>query len=268
MYNSATGYSNTSSANIYAKMDASYGSLFNSSQISSMQDADIAKIWNDNASISIDDALYRGVNYFVMQSNTNAPQCQPGLSEYFLKLIQKNKHSNSTLTSLKNAYYAIVKPRFLMNTLSNTYWQNVKLLTNDDKGTNNTILFVINTFATTANTNTLSKDLSENNVANIISSSSNTTPFTMDSIWCYQSISIAFELYRFISQFHQKNTEKSVSKVSTTFNSVMGGYDLYLQKVNQDAPTSSLLFLLQNPPNDKKCPIISTLQKYIDDIQF
>jgi hypothetical protein len=195
-----------------------------------------------------------------MQSKSNAPQCQPGLSSYFLNLIQKNKYSGSTLTSLKNAYYAIIKPRFLMNALSNVYWQNAQSLTNSDKGTNNTILYVINTFASTVNTNTLSTDLSENNVANIISSSSVKTPFTKDSIWCYQTISIAFELYRFVSKF-QKN-----SAVTTTLDSIMGGYDQYLQKVNQVAPTSALLFLLENPVNDKNCPLVSTLQKYINDI--
>lgn len=265
MYNSVTGYSNTSSTNIYAKMDVSYGSLFNTSQISSLKDEEIAKLWNANQSIEIDDALYNGVNYFVMQSKSNVPQCKPGLSSYFLNLIQKNKHSGSTLTSLKNAYYAIIKPRFLMNSLSNIYWQNVQSLTNSDKGTNNTILYVINTFASTANTNTLSTDLSENDVANIISSSSVKTPFTTDSIWCYQSISIAFELYRFVSKF-QKSGANTKPPVSTTLDSIMGGYNLYLQKVNQVAPTSPLLFLLENPVNDTNCPLMVTLQKYINDI--
>lgn len=250
-------------------MDVSYGSLFDTSQISSLKDEEIAKLWNANQSITIDDAIYSGVNYFVMQSKSNAPQCQPGLSSYFLNLIQKNKYSGSTLTSLKNAYYTIIKPRFLMNALSNIYWQNVQSLTNSDKGTNNTILYVINTFASTANTNTLSTDLSENNVANIISSSSVKTPFTMDSIWCYQSISIAFELYRFVSKFQQngENTSgKGKPPISTTLNSIMGGYNMYLQKVNQVAPTSPLLFLLENPVNDKNCPLMATLQKYINDI--
>jgi hypothetical protein len=264
MYNDSTGYSNTSSTNTYAKMDASYASLFDTSQISSLKDDDIAKLWNANASIALDDVLYSGVNYFVMQSESTTPQCKPGLSDYFLKLIQTNKYSGSILTSLKNAYYAIIKPRFLMKTLSDIYWENVQSLTNSDKGTNNTILFVINTFASTVNTNTISKDLSENNVANIISSSSNPTPFTVDSIWCYQSISIAFELYRFITHFKQKGSGSGKSAVTTTLDSVMGGYNQYLKKVNQVAPTSPLLFLLQNPPNDTKCPIISTLRKTLD----
>ena len=271
MYNSATGYSNTSNVKIYEKMDASYGSLFETYRIGSLSDEEIAKLWNANESISIDDALYRGVNDFVMQHNKNTSQCQTGLSDYFLSLIQKNKHSSRILASLKHAYYIIVKPRFLMKTLSNTYWQNAKSLTNEDKGTNNTILFVINTFASTANTNTLSTDLSENNVADIISSSSNVTPFTTDSIWCYQSISIAFELYRYILQFQRNGAEisgKGKPAISTTFSSIMGGYNQYLEKVTQVAPKSPLLFLLQNPPNDKKCPIKSTLQKYIGDLQF
>jgi hypothetical protein len=271
MYNDATGYSNTSSTNTYAKIDISYGYLFDTAKVSSLTDRDIAKLWNENESIVIDDAIYNGVNYFVVQSGSNSPKCQPGLSSYFLALVQQNKHSSSNLTAIKNAYYAIIKPRFLVNTLSNIYWKNVQALTNNDKGTYNSILFVINTFGSTATTNTLSTDLSANNVQNIISSSSNSTPFTVDSIWCYQSISIAFELYRYISYFKQNGANTTGSgkpAITSTVNSFLGGYKTYLGKINQVAPKSPLLFLLQNPPNDTNCAVISTLQKYMNDIRF
>jgi hypothetical protein len=41
------------------------------------------------------------------------------LGNYFLQGIIANKFSPGELVKLKHAYYAIVKPRFLANTISN-----------------------------------------------------------------------------------------------------------------------------------------------------
>jgi len=269
MYNDATGYSNTSNSNIYLKMDGIYGSFFDSSQLGSMTNENIDQYWNSNKSITIDDALYNGFDYFVMKSGSNNRKCDMGLSSYFLELIKINKSNSATLLSLKNAYYSITKPRFLANTLSNLYWKNAQTLTNSDKGTYNSVLFVLNTIASIAGENTLDKDLSANNVAKIISSSDNATPFTMDSIGGYQSLSVAFELYRFVAYFQKNGGITSGDKspaVKTTFDRFISGYPQYLKKVSQIAPESPLVFLLRNMPNDKGCPVISKLTPYANTI--
>lgn len=266
MYNTASGYSTTSNTNIYKMMDASYSSFFDSSGIANMTDQNIAKMWNSNASIQIDDALYLGSKFFAIQSTKGNRKCEQGLSSYFLQQIQKNKANTSTLLSLKNAYYGIIKPRFLANTVSNVYWQNAQSLTNSDKGTFNSVIFVLNTISNLASTNTLSTDLSENDVAQVVSSN---TPFTMDSLWLYQIMSVSFELYRFCANFKSNGVSTSGSgspAITTTASTFISGYQKYLEKVNQSAPKSPLVFLLQNLPSDTECSVISKLSSYTNNI--
>jgi hypothetical protein len=263
MYNSATGYSSTSNTNIYKMMDASYGILFDTSQIGNMTEENIAKLWNANKSIQIDDALFNASNYFIIQSSLSNRKCVSsdkngvGLSTYFLNQIQNNKGSSSILLSLKNAYYAIVKPRFLVNTLSNVYWQNVKSLTNSDKGTYNSIIFVLNTCAELATTNTLSRDLSENDVAKIISKD---TPFTIDSLWLYQLTSIAFEIGRFSANFQVSGNGNPA--ITTTIGKFKSGYPKYLQKINQVESISPLVFMSENIPNVDECSAINIIASH------
>ena len=247
-------------------MDASYSSLFDSSGIANMTDKNIEKMWNSNASILIDDAIYSGSNFFVIQSTKGNRKCEQGLSSYFIQQIQKNKANTNVLLSLKNAYYGIIKPRFLANTVSNVYWQNAQSLTNSDKGTFNSIIFVLNTIGNLASTNTLSADLSENDVAQVVSSD---TPFTMDSLWLYQIMSVSFELYRFCAYFQKngKSTSGSGSPAITTTASIfISGYQKYLEKVNQTAPKSPLLFLLKNLPSDSDCSVVSKLSSHANNI--
>jgi len=266
MYNSASGYSSTSNENIFKMMDASYGNLFNSSNIANVDDKNIEKMWNANESIIIDDAIYSGVNFFAIQSSQNNRNCGKGLSYYFLQQIQKNKANPSILLSLKTAYYSIVKPRFLANTVSNVYWQNAQSLTNSDKGTFNSVIFVLNTIGNLASTSTLSADLSANDVAKVVSSD---TPFTMDSLWVYQIMSVTFELYRFCAYFQSNGTPTSGSgspAITTTAGKFVSGYQKYLEKVNQIAPQSPLLFLLQNLPNASDCSAVNILSSYVNNI--
>jgi hypothetical protein len=233
-----------------------------------MTDANVAQLWNSNKSVSIDNALFNASKFFVIQTGLETRQCNSGLTAYFLQLVQKNKSNSGILLSLKNAYYAIVKHRFLMNTLSNIYWKNVQALTNSDKGTFNSVVFVLNTCASLANTNTLETDLSENNVANIISAE---TPFTMDSIWLYQMVSVTYELVRFLSNFQEngENTSGSGSPaITTTSDHFISGYQQYLQKINQIAPKSPLLFMLKNLPSSTDCSSVNVLGQYINTIQF
>lgn len=273
MYNESTGYSSTSNTNIFKMMDVSYGKLFDSSQISKLKDDNIAKLWNANKSIQIDDSLYNLCNYFIIQSTLSNRKCVSeknkdviGLSSYFLKQVQQNKGNSSILLSLKNAYYSIIKPRFLSNTLSNVYWQNAKVITNNDKGTFNSTVFVLNTFAGLANKNTLSADLSANETAQIISTD---TPFTMDSLWVYQLASIAFELYRYMVYFESNGSVTSGDgspAITTTKDKLISGYPVYLQKSNQVEITSPLVFILKNPPSDVDCILANNISAHINNI--
>lgn len=268
MYNTSTGYSSTSNANTYKIMDASYGEMFDTTQIGNMTDENIASMWNANKSVAIDDAIYNWSNYYVINSGSNTRQCEFGLSAYFLQQIQKNKKRESILTSLKHAYYAVIKPRYLANSLSNIYWNNPESFTNSDKGTFNSVIFVLNTFSSLANTNTLATDLSENEVANIISKD---TPFTVDALRLYQIMSIMFELQRFCAYFKVKGSLTSSSgnpAITTDLEKIRSGYKLYLQKVNQIAPSSPILFLIQNLPVDDKCPSVLKLSAYINNVSF
>ena len=268
MYNTATGYSSTSNTNIYKMMDASYSKLFDSSQISEMPDESIEKLWNSVTGNVIDDAIYNGTSFFAIQSEMTNRQCtQSGLSDYFVSQIQKNKTRASILLSLKNAYYAIIKPRFLMNTPSNIYWENAKSITNSDKGTFNSIIFVLNTGGSLATTNTLETDLSENNVAKIISKD---TKFTMDSLRLYQMMSVAFELYRFVAYFESNGSVTSgngTPAITTTVSSFISGFPKYLETTSQLASDSPLVFLAKHLPYDTKCEIMSNLEPYVNNLK-
>ena len=268
MYNTATGYSSTSNTNIYKMMDASYSNLFDSSQLSEMPDESIEKLWNSVTGNVIDDAIYNGTSFFAIQSEMSNRQCtKSGLSDYFVSQIQKNKTRSSILLSLKNAYYAIIKPRFLINTLSNIYWENAKSITNSDKGTFNSIIFVLNTGGSLATTNTLETDLSENNVAKIISKD---TKFTMDSLRLYQMMSVAFELYRFVAYFEKNGSVTSgngTPAITTNVGKFISGFPKYLEKTSQLASDSPLVFLAKHLPYDTKCEIMSNLGPYINNLK-
>lgn len=272
LYNITTGYSSTGNDNTYKIMDMSYGRFFDATQLGKLTDENVAKLWNENASIIIDDTIYNGSNYFVIQSGLNNRKCAssgkawPGLSSYFLQQILKNKSSNSGLLSLKNAYYAIIRPRFLLNTLSNAYWQNVQTITNSDKGTQDSIVFVLNTFANLSGINTLKEDLEAEGVAKIILDDS---PFTIDSLWLYQLMSISFELYRYIAYFKEYGSATTSSgnpAITTTASVFISGYPMYLQKINQVSPESPLVFLLKNPPSKTECPVVDKLAPYFGNI--
>ncbi len=265
MYNSATGFSTTSNESIYKMMDQTYGDLFDSTKIGKMSDQKIADMWNSNKSIRQDNHIYNLLNYFVIQSKLANRQCSStnksaiGLSSYYLQQIQKNKESSSILLSLKKSFYSIIKPRFLVNTLSNLYWNNAKQITNSDKGTYNSTIFVLNTYAGLANKNTLSADLAEEKVAKIISED---TTFTMDALWLYQLGSIAIELIRFIERFQRDGGVTSGDgkpAINTTPEKIVSGYPIYLKKVSQVESQSPILFFMENLPDNSDCSVVNDL---------
>lgn len=272
MFIENTGYSKTTNDNTYKKMDAVYSKLFDSSQINKLSDSNIEDLWNANKSITIDDAIYNGVYYFALQPNINTRKCAysdnqtTGLSSYFLKQIIQNKTRPSILLSLKNAYYAIIKPRFLINELSNIYWKNAKSLTNSDKGTFNSVLYVLNTCGELGETNTLEKDLSANNVANIMKD----TSFTIDSLRMYQIMSVGVELYRFVAYFEKNGAStsgKGTAAITTTFTNFISGHPEYLKRTNQVEMQSPLVFLMSNPPNNSECPIVNKLAPFMTTVE-
>lgn len=272
MYIEDTGYSKNTNDNTYKKMDDVYGTLFDSSYINKLPDSNIEKLWNSNKSITIDDAIYNGVYYFAVQPYINTRKCAysdnetTGLSSYFLKQIIQNKTRPSILLSLKNAYYAIIKPRFLMNKLSTIYWKNAASLTNSDKGTVNSVLYVLNTCGELGQTNTLDKDLSANNVANIMKDSS----FTKDSLRIYQIMSVGFELYRFVAYFEKNGAStsgKGTAAITTTYTNFISGHPEYLNRINQVKIQSPLAFLMTNPPNNRECPIVDKLAPFMTTVE-
>jgi hypothetical protein len=272
MYIEDTGYSKNTNDNTYKKMDDVYGTLFDSSYINKLPDSNIEKLWNSNKSITIDDAIYNGVYYFAVQPYINTRKCAysdnetTGLSSYFLKQIIQNKTRPSILLSLKNAYYAIIKPRFLMNKLSTVYWKNAASLTNSDKGTVNSVLYVLNTCGELGQTNTLDKDLSANNVANIMKDSS----FTKDSLRIYQIMSVGFELYRFVAYFEKNGAStsgKGTAAITTTYTNFISGHPEYLNRINQVKIQSPLAFLMTNPPNNRECPIVDKLAPFMTTVE-
>jgi hypothetical protein len=249
-------------------MDEIYGTLFNPGNLGKMSNENIEKLWNSNKSIELDDAIYNGVYYFAVQPNLKNRQCAyknnqiASLSSYFLNQLTQNKTKSTTIQSLKNAYYAIVKPRFLMNKLSNIYWKNATSFTNGDKGTFNSVIYVLNTCGEIATTNKLEADLSGNNVANVLKD----TPFTKDSLRLYQLMSIGFELYRFVDYFDKKSLPGSARAITTTFTAFISGYPKYLSKVNQVEVESPLVFFMKNLPNNEECPVVDRLLPFVTNL--
>lgn len=264
IYNNLLGVNGISTA-LTEAMDASYGAMFDSKLLKNLSQQDISAQWLALHSVKIDDALYNTANMFIIQSGVNGRQCPSsendvaGLSTYFLQSIIQNKSNTSILTSLKHAYYAIIKPRFLANRLSNIYWQNEQSFTNADKGTNDSILYVLNTFCELIREPTLAADLSANGAANIIGKN---TPFpSKEPIQIYQTASIVYELGRFI------NKSGESGKIKTTASKFLAGYPKYLEKVNKTKPNSPFLFILQNPPDVNDCPASSNLQAGLSNLK-
>jgi hypothetical protein len=258
---------NSTSNKLTEAMDASYGALFDFKTLKNMPAQDISAQWTSLNPVILDDAIYTTVNAFIVHSDENNRRCPAGddaagkgLSSFFLQSIIKNKSSNTTLQSLKHAYYAIIKPRFLANKLSNIYWQNAQSFTNSDKGSNNSILYVLNTFCEIIRTPTLAADLSANGAAKIIGDK---TPFpSKEPIEIYQTASVVYEMGRFIAQFGGSG------KIKTTPSTFLAGYPKYLEKATTTPPNSPFLFILKNPPDVNECSSATNLQKGFTELQY
>jgi hypothetical protein len=265
LYNALLG--NGASQALTDAMDASYGKLFDSKRLNSMRPQDISAEWVDMNATQTDDALYNTVKLFVIQSEVvDGGKCASvndvdGMSAYFLKSITENKSNEGALQALKHAYYAIVKPRFLANRLSNMYWDNVQSFKSADKDSNNSLIYVVNTFSELMQTPTLETDLSANGAANVIGPD---TPFpSKDPIQIYQTASVVYELGRFVNKSRQSD-----GKIKTDLVTFNAGYPKYLKSATGDSQTSPFLFLLQNPPDSNDCPSAAYLEPGFSNIQY
>lgn len=252
LYNNSVNVNKTDG--IKNAMDASYGALFDSNNIKNLSTDQIVSQWNGTHSVKIDDAIYNTTSYYVIHSekmSEGAPLPSMAtdvsattLGNYFLQGIIANKFSPGPLANLKNAYYAIVKPRFLANTISNVYWSNWQALTNADGTSHDSICYAINTMNDLVANATLPADLSGTNVQSILSTSDVPTPFTLDAIRLYQTTSVAYELHQFIIQFPKEKP----NPIQTTPASFVKGFQQYLDTLNKVSVPSTLAFVLQNPP--------------------
>lgn len=248
----------TCSEGANAAMDASYGHFFDSKWLDEQQtNQSIADAWNAMVDIQIDDQLYNTVKYFAIDSNNKNKKCmsapnKSGLSYYFLNSIIQSKNareSNSTFQKLKTAFYAVIRPRFMANTISTIYWKNQQNLTNSDQGTNASIMYVFGTHhSLIKNAEALLVDLSG---SPIFSSESGLPIFTMESVILYQTAAVLFELTRFVQQFSQPSNVPSA--VATTLPRFNSGFQKYLDKANQVSSPSNLTFLCNNLPDTAAC---------------
>lgn len=235
-------------------MDASYGTLFDSKTIQDWSNDKIVNAWNNMKSVQMDDAIYNAVSYYAINSaNIKTDGSVPSmatdvsattLGNYFLQGIIANKFSPGALVKLKNAYYAIVKPRFLANAISNVYWSNWQALMNADGASRDSICYVVNTMNDLVANATLPTDLSGTNIQSIVSTSDVPTPFTLDALRLYQTISVTYELHQFLIQF----SKETPNPIQTTPASFAKGFQQYLDTLNKVSVPSTLVFLLQNPP--------------------
>lgn len=268
MYSVFTTSSGTSNA-LTEALDGSYGNMFDTKYLESLRPQDISAQWLSMNAIKTDDALYNTVKLFVIQSDVaNGGKCASadrvdGLSNYFLQSIIKHQSNSAALQELKQAYYAVIKPRFVANKLSNIYWENSKSFTNSDKGSNDSIIYVINTFGELVNSPTLAADLSANGAANIVAPG---TPFpNKDPIQIYQTVSVVYELCKFVNKFRELGESAKIKTDAKTFYS---GYPEYLKKANQTEPSSPFLFILKNPPDENDCPSTTVLQNGLSSILY
>jgi hypothetical protein len=269
MYNDITSV-NGSSNSIYTAMDASFAHLFDANKLKALRPQDISAQWQETNAVQIDDAIYNTVNFFVIQSGDNNRECASGakakvsgLSAFFIQSIIQNKSNDTVLQSLKYAYYAIVKPRFVANALSNIYWQNAQTFTNADYGSNDSILYALNTFCELVNNPTLAADLSANSAASVVGTANSPFP-NNDPILMYQTASVAFEIGRFVNQF----ANLSAPKIQTNLSTFVAGYPQYLEKASQSAPASPLAFFMKNPPDAADCGSASILQEKMSSIHY
>jgi hypothetical protein len=112
-----------------------------------------------------------------------------------------------------------------------------------------------------ASDNRLADNLSANEVADVLTN----TQFTVETLRGYQLICIAFELYRFISYFGKNKSSKT--RTITTFTTFISGFPEYLNKINQVAVESPLVFLLRNLPNKNECDVANKLLPFLSSIE-
>lgn len=241
-------------------LDASYGNFFDPKWLQEQKtNQSIADQWKSVVDIQIDDQLYNTVKYFIIDSDGGkSRKCmsepnKSGLSYYFLNSIIENKDASalkSTFDKLKQSFYAIIRPRFLANQISTIYWKNQKNLTNSDKITNASIMYVLGAHSSLIQYGEaiVKQDLSE---SAILSSDKNPTIFTTDSILMYQTFAVLLECARFVNQFSRKSdTPSTVNTTLKTFNS---GFQAYLDKKHKVQSQSNILFILNHQPDTKTC---------------
>jgi hypothetical protein len=240
---------------VNAALDASYGHFFDPNWLNKRENTNksIAVDWEDIESIVLDDQLFNAVKYFsVVNPDAKRTPEKTGLSSYFLNSIIENKKngaSENVFKQLKNSFYAIIRPRFLANTISNIYWKSQQELTNTDKNKNGSIIYVLGTHYTLLKNLQLNikTDLSG---SPIFSSTPGTTSiFTVDSIVLYQTVAILLEYAKFINKFSQSTNILSPSPVKTGLTQFNSGFQKYLDRAQSASFPSVLVFFCNNLPD-------------------
>jgi hypothetical protein len=241
-----TLYSNAIQS-VQSAMDSIYGKIFDASYLQTLSNPQIVSSWNSMAEIQIDDSLFNTVNSFTINSKDDIPCINMDtdskgitLGNYFLRGIIANKFSKGSLQKLKNTYYAIVKPRFMANTVAKIYMENWKILMNSDGKSHDSVIFVLNTMNELVAGSTLPTDLSGTDILPIMTDS----PFTIDSLHLYQTTSVFYELYKFVKQYP--------SEIQTIPASFYDGFQKYLDTLNKISVISIIGFVMKNPP-DTNC---------------
>lgn len=185
------------------------------------------------------DQLYNDILYFAAdKSSADVPSSRKYSVQwmpYFVNAVKENSNNQTALAELKKSFYSMVRPILQQKILFKIYEDNAARLRNIDGGSNDSILYVLNTSAELSSPSNSEPDSAEKE----------NPSFPKDRIRLFQITGLLIGLNQFIERI-SKNSQPLIKMDTPKF---VAGFPLYLKKKNQVALPSATVFLLKNPPN-------------------
>lgn len=220
----------------------------------SLKDKPVKQFLSESKEMAEMDQLYNDILYFAAdKSGADVPSSRKYSVQwmpYFINAVQENSNNQTALAELKKSFYSMVRPILQQKILFKIYEDNATRLRNIDGGSNDSILYVLNTSAELASPSNISTSEPD-------SAEKENPSFPKDRIRLFQITGLLLGLNQFIERI-SKNSQPLIKMNVPKF---VAGFPLYLNKKNQVALPSATVFILKNPPNIAERQPLSTNTK-------
>jgi hypothetical protein len=224
-------------------LDKTYGDLFDTTKISSLELNDIQKLVREK--MAIENRRYNLVKYF-LNKNPETTYSLYEFADYFATLINAYKSQSGQLDSIKTFLYKIIGPITTHADLIDHYKTNKSLYSKKDD-----VLFILNTTKEFLEKVKI-EELDHNTYKNVFifkddATNFNSKTFSVDSLTVFVLGSILMNIHPLLEGKNSLHISMSNAEFATMF-------ELYIQKKFPQAKTKSVIAFAVNPQNTPDLP--------------